>query len=116
MKKLGAGKHEKTIQVLVDETSKAIKQTCAPALGSRHVCEDAKKFHEFGNCLKSQFMPTVMGKVSELMPLVAEPMCQKEKAYFEKPDFWENVIPEYITKYALLLAECCIRAKLGLWG
>ena len=97
---MGMPQHTKIVQNLAEDVFKVVKGECAKNLGKGHLCQDPETLTKFGNCLKGNLMPTVMGKVGELMPLVAEPMCAKELAYFEKGDLWEKVIPSYIDKYA----------------
>ena len=100
MKKMGVPQHAKSILGLAEDVVKAIKQSCSKQLGNSHFCQDPQTLKAFGECLKSNLMPVVMSKVGELMPLVAEPMCVKEKKYLEGPDLPENVIPNYMDKYA----------------
>ncbi|GMF66782.1 unnamed protein product [Aspergillus oryzae] len=97
---MGMPQHTKIVQNLAEDVFKVVKGECAKNLGKGHLCQDPETLTKFGNCLKGNLMPTVMGKVGDLMPLVEEPMCAKELAYFEKGDLWEKVIPSYIDKYA----------------
>ncbi|KAB8226039.1 hypothetical protein BDV33DRAFT_197860 [Aspergillus novoparasiticus] len=98
MKDMGMPQHTKIVLKLADDVFKVVKGECAKSLGKGHLCQDPETLRKFGNCLKGNLMPVVMGKIGDLMPLVAEPMCAKELAYFEKGDLWEKVIPSYIDK------------------
>lgn len=89
----------KTIENLAKESITVIKKKCASTLGKHQICETPKTPKAFGDCLKTNLMPVVMNHIGQLMPFVAEPMCQKEKAILEKPYLWETVIPRYIDKY-----------------
>ncbi|KAE8341403.1 hypothetical protein BDV24DRAFT_174795 [Aspergillus arachidicola] len=100
MKKMGAESHTGTIKKLAADVVTVIKGRCAKDIGKGHLCQDPDTLSKFGNCLKSNLMPIVMGKIGDLMPLVTEPMCKKEKAYLESPDLWEKIIPGYLKKYA----------------
>jgi hypothetical protein len=45
-------------------------------------------------------MSIVMSNVGEMVPLVTEQMCVKEKAYLDSPELWDELIPLYLGKYA----------------
>ncbi|KAB8275613.1 hypothetical protein BDV30DRAFT_207701 [Aspergillus minisclerotigenes] len=100
MKDMGVPQYTKIVLNLADDVFKVAKKECAKNLGKGHLCQDPETLIKFGNCLKGNLMPAVMNRFTELAPLVAEPMCAKELAYFEKGDLWEKVIPSYIDKYA----------------
>ncbi|KAE8333718.1 hypothetical protein BDV39DRAFT_165136 [Aspergillus sergii] len=100
MKDMGMPQQTKIVLNLADDVFKVVKKECAKNLGKGHLCQDPETLTKFSNCLKGNLMPVVMGRVTELAPLVTEPMCAKELAYLEKGDLWEKVIPSYIDKYA----------------
>lgn len=100
MKKMGVPQHAKAIPGTAEDVVKVVKGQCARKLGKKHLCQDPETLKTFADCLEGIPMPVLMGKIGELMPLVSEPMCKKEKAYLESPDLWEEVIPIYLNKYA----------------
>jgi hypothetical protein len=101
MKEFGVVPPQKQTIDLAEEVAQTIKKKCASRLGGGgNLCEEPIVFSEFGNYIESNVMPAVMNYIGELMPFVAEPMCQKEKAYLEKPDLSEKVIASYLDKYA----------------
>ncbi|KAE8362272.1 hypothetical protein BDV27DRAFT_159938 [Aspergillus caelatus] len=100
MKDMGIPQHAKVIKGLAADVAKVIKQDCGKILGKGHLCQNPETLARFGNCLKGNLMPVVMGKIGSLMPLVTEPMCAKELAYLEKDDLWEKVIPKYLNMYS----------------
>ncbi|PIG85467.1 hypothetical protein AARAC_007097 [Aspergillus arachidicola] len=100
MKDMGMEQHTQIVLKVANDVFRVAKEKCAKNLGKGHLCQDPETLTKFGNCLKSNIMPVVMGHVGELMPLVAEPMCAKQLAYLEKGDLWEKVIPSYFDKYA----------------
>jgi hypothetical protein len=100
MKKMGVPQHTKAVIDLAHHVMETVKKECVPRLKGKHLCQDPETLTAFGNCLKGNLMPVIMGHVGELMPLVAEPMCVKEKAYLESPDLWEKIIPKYLDAYA----------------
>ncbi|KAE8419730.1 hypothetical protein BDV36DRAFT_293847 [Aspergillus pseudocaelatus] len=100
MKDIGIPQHAKIIKTLARDVAKVVKKDCGKLLGKGHLCQDPETLTKFGNCLKSNLMPTVMGQVGNLMPLLTEPMCAKGLAYLEKGDLWEKVIPKYLDMYS----------------
>lgn len=92
--------HTGTIVNLAGDIFKVIKKECVRSLGKGNICQNPETLTKFGNCLKGNLMPVLMGRVGELAPLVTEPMCQKEYKYVDSPSLWEIDIPKYLNMYA----------------
>jgi hypothetical protein len=82
MNKMGAAQHTQLMIDLADDLIRTAKKKCVPILRGKPLCQEGA-LATFGNCLKLNLMPVVMSNLSQLMPLVAEPMCVKEKAYLD---------------------------------
>lgn len=99
-KDMGITQHQHSLLALANDLVNVVKKDCAQHLKGKHLCQDPATLDNFGKCLKGNLMPVVMSKVGQLMPLVAEPLCQKEYAYLQSDKLWEGTIPRYIKKYA----------------
>lgn len=98
LKEMGMSSHESAALHVADDVAKRVRKECLAKKGD--ICQDHETFAEFGKCAKANVWPVVDGKLSELMPLVSEPSCKKEKRYLEKPHLYEEVLPRWLDRYA----------------
>lgn len=56
------------------------------------------------HCLKASLFLVVMARIGELVPLVSEPMCVKQKEFLNGKELWEKVIPSRINQSANFLS------------
>jgi hypothetical protein len=85
MNKMRAAQYIQLMIDLADDLVRTAKKRYVPILRGKYLCqEDA--LATFGDCLKLNLMLVVMSNLSQLMPLVAEPTCVKEKAYLDNSE------------------------------
>lgn len=99
MLKMGMPTYVRVVDKLADEVVKVIKEKCARNVKG-HLCQDPSTLRGFGDCLKGNLMPVVMGRITDLLPLVTEANCVKESKYLDQSELWETEIPYYFKQYA----------------
>lgn len=100
-KEMGIRHHERTLIDVADDITKVARQECGKKLGKKgDICQDRETLAELGKCIKDKIPAVINRRARDLMPLVTEQMCQKEKAYLVKPTLYEEVIPSLLDKYA----------------
>lgn len=99
MLKMGMPTYVRVVDKLANEVVKVIKEKCARNIKG-HLCQDPSTLRGFGDCLKGNLMPVVMGRITDLLPLVTEANCLKESKYLDQSELWETEIPYYFKQYA----------------